>query len=63
MGVIKQLKGRNGTAKHSELLRMNCRKMNAAQFREVISTCQQAGLIEHDTVGKRYLLTPEGWKA
>jgi len=63
MNIIKQLKSRNGTEKHSTLLRLNCRKMNAVQFKEAINTCIQAGMIIADTKTRQYLLTPEGWRA
>ena len=63
MLIIKQLKARNGEEKHSILLRLNCRKMNAMQFKEAVNTCIQAGMVVANAKTSSYLLTPEGWKA
>lgn len=63
MGILKQLRSRQGAETHSNLLRLNCRKMNAVQFRAAIETATQAGYILKDAKTGKYVLTPEGWKA
>jgi hypothetical protein len=61
-GLIKQLKSRQGGAGHSELLRLNSKKMNALTFKQTIETGVQAGLIIKDAKSGKYLLTADGWK-
>jgi len=63
MGIIRQLKSKNGNLQHSALLRLNSRKMNAFQFKQTIDTGVQAGWIMKDNKTGHYVLTPEGWKA
>jgi len=62
-GVLKQLKPRQGAATHTELLRLNSKKMNALQFKATVDTGVQAGYIIRDSKTGRYILTAEGWKA
>lgn len=63
MQIIVQLRKRQGAVKHSELLRLNARRMNADIFRKCMDTLRQSGLVEWDNNAKQYYLTPEGWRA
>jgi hypothetical protein len=60
--IVGQLKRRGGGCEYSALLRLNARRLSAAQFRQVLETMQSAKLIEYDQHNKLYYLTLEGWK-
>lgn len=62
MLILQQLKKKQGSAKHSDLLRLNARRMNADIFRKYMDTLRLAGLVEWDNTSKTYYVTPEGWK-
>lgn len=60
--ILRLLKKNGGEMNHSDLLRRNSGRMNARQFKDLISTLREAKLLDHDSIRKVYFLTPEGWQ-
>lgn len=60
--LIGQLKRHGGELGHSDWLRRNSSRLNARQFKDLVSTLREAKLVDFDHGKKVYYLTSEGWQ-
>jgi hypothetical protein len=60
--LLRQLRRLNGQGDYPHLLRLNSNRLTAEQFKRVLETARQAGLIVLDQQSGKIYLTAEGWQ-